>query len=113
MRHRGVGLCDAEGCGAPRMALRSRIECPRSAAPMRWGQEERVQAAVDKIAASSALFIHSDDTYSWLLARLTAGVVDACARTSLRRQLEPLDSRVSSVGRVALDRYLRQTYLSC
>jgi hypothetical protein len=79
------------------------------AAELRWGGENRVSKAGTKLEAVSKLLLHSDDPYSWLLAKMCAMVSSTYADRCLRHHLSHLD--VSQRDREMLERYLRQSYL--
>ncbi len=81
-------------------------------AAMRWGDEERIERAMDKFGAIARLMLHGRDPYSWLLARLSVEVVNAYLMSSLRRQCAPLVANVGQLGRSAFERYFRQSYAS-
>ena len=78
------------------------------AAEMRWGDERRVDKAIAKLLAVSKLLLHSDDPYSWLLAKMCAMVSSTYVDSSLRRHLRDLG--LSQRGQEMLERYLRQSY---
>ena len=80
------------------------------AAEMRWGDEHRVDRAIAKLVAISKLLLHSDDPYSWLLAKMCAMVSSTYMDSSLRRHLRDLS--LSQRGQGMLGRYLRQSYQS-
>jgi hypothetical protein len=79
---------------------------------MRWGNEPRLSIALEKLQTVTKLLLHDYDPYSWLLARLCTEVAQIFIDSSLRRHTDALLSSVSSTGRTALDRYIRQNYLS-
>lgn len=80
-------------------------------AEMRWGTELRLRNALDKLTAISKVLTDGQDVYSWLLAKLCAEVAAAYARSSLRVHLERVAESVNTAGRLALERYARQSYL--
>lgn len=80
---------------------------------MRWGDEQRVDIAIQKLSAIADLFLHGRDPYSWLLAKLCSEVAFIYVATSLRRNLTALITTVSTLGAETLESYLRQSYLSC
>jgi hypothetical protein len=77
---------------------------------MRWGDEPRLQRALDKLAAVTNVLIHGTNNYSWLLARLCSEVAHTYIRTSLRHQVNQSMQSTDEKGQLAFDRYLRQSY---
>jgi len=78
-------------------------------ATMRWGDEPRLDKALDKLVAVAKVCLHGDP-YSWLLARLCAEVASTYVESSMRRHLKALLEGMSITGHRALERYLRQGY---
>jgi len=56
-------------------------------AAMRWGNEARLEQALEKLSTVSKMLLHGQDFYSWLLAKLCAEVIATYAATSLRVHL--------------------------
>jgi len=79
-------------------------------ATIRWGDESRLEKALDKLAAIGKVLLHGDDPYSWLLAKLCAEVAYVYTESSMRHNLEGLSERMSPTGNLVLGRYLRQGY---
>lgn len=82
-------------------------------ASLRWGVDDRMEAAFDKLAAVAKFMLNGEDRYSWLLAKLVAETSRTFIDTSLRRNLGWLADQVGDGGRVAIERYFRQAYLNC
>jgi hypothetical protein len=78
---------------------------------VRWGDENRLTSALSKLKAISKVFLHGQDRFSWLLARLSCVVAEEYTTHSLRALLANFGS-VSAAGGVALERYLRLAYLA-
>ena len=78
-------------------------------AEMRWGNEFRVQKAIDKLKATSQLLLHCDEPYLWLLFELCAKVSETYKDTLLRNFTEDLELDSDSGYRI-LDRYLRLSF---
>lgn len=78
---------------------------------MRWGDEDRLEKAVDKLTAVADVFLHGQDTYSWILAKLCAEVVAVYHQSAMRRDGEKLARTMSTSGKAVMERYLRQNYL--
>lgn len=79
---------------------------------LRWGREERVEKALDKLRAISKWMIYSDDPYSWLLAKLCVETGKTYIEASMRRQLDNFAQQLSTVGQKAMERYWRWGYKS-
>ena len=77
---------------------------------MRWGDDRRLQKAVEKMRGITGLMDHSSSPYSWLLAKACTETAEEYLRCSLRRQLEGFQSRLSTDGQEATDRYTRSAY---
>ncbi|MEH1964392.1 MAG: DEAD/DEAH box helicase [Nostoc sp.] len=82
-------------------------------AKMRWGNEPRLEKAIEKLSAIAKLLLHGHDTYSWLLGKLCAEVASVYIETSLRHHLEALSQMITQSGKTFLERYLRQSYQNC
>lgn len=76
----------------------------------RWGDETRVDAAINKMTAVADLLLHDRDPYSWLVAKLCAEVADEYQDTSLRHALSQIVQSLPSEGRQAFELYLRLNY---
>ncbi|MEH2278136.1 MAG: DEAD/DEAH box helicase [Nostoc sp.] len=79
-------------------------------AKMRWGNEPRLEKAIEKLSAIAKVLLHGHDTYSWLLGKLCAEVASVYIETSLRHHLEALSQMITQSGKTFLERYLRQSY---
>ncbi|MFN6487181.1 MULTISPECIES: DEAD/DEAH box helicase [unclassified Nostoc] len=79
-------------------------------AKMRWGNEPRLEKAIEKLSDIAKVLLHGHDTYSWLLGKLCAEVTSVYIQTSLRDHLELLSQMITPNGRSFLERYLRQSY---
>ncbi|HTT24040.1 MAG TPA: DEAD/DEAH box helicase [Candidatus Sulfotelmatobacter sp.] len=82
-------------------------------AVMRWGDDNRVEAALEKLVAVSKFMLNSQDSYSWLLAKLVTETCRTFVETSMRTNLSWLPDELDESGGVAVERYLRQAYQSC
>ena len=82
-------------------------------AKMRWGNEPRLERAIEKLSNIAKVLLHGHDTYSWLLGKLCAEVTSVYIQTSLRHHLELLSQMITPNGRNFLERYLRQSYQKC
>jgi hypothetical protein len=79
---------------------------------MRWDDEDRLPAGLEKLRAAATLMVHSGDRYSWLLAKLCAEVTAEYQTNSMRGLLRGFKERMSENGRTALERYCRLAYLN-
>lgn len=77
---------------------------------MRWGDSERMDAAIRKLDNVASVLARSTDAYSWLLARLSAEVLRIYNDTALRRHVSGLKNEATPEGALALERYLRRAY---
>lgn len=78
---------------------------------IRWGEEARTSKAIEKLEALSALLLDSTDVFGWLLSKLFAEVAKVYSEKSLRALLSAQRAALNSDGQLALERYLRQSYL--
>lgn len=79
---------------------------------MRWGNDSRIQKALDKLTAVSKVVVHGRNPYSWILSKLCAEVAATYVENSMRQHLDILIQNMSSSGRGAFERYLRHGFLS-
>lgn len=79
---------------------------------MRWGDEQRLDTAIDKLSAVADLLLHDRDPYSWLLAKLCAEVAIEYRETSLRSALAEIVASLPQEGRQAFENYLRFSYFT-
>jgi DEAD/DEAH box helicase len=82
-------------------------------AAMRWGTNDRVAAALDKLTAVAKFMLNGEDRYSWLLAKLVAETGRTFIETSLRENLDWLAVQLNESGGLAVERYFRQAYQNC
>ncbi|MDJ0799304.1 MAG: DEAD/DEAH box helicase [Calothrix sp. MO_167.B12] len=82
-------------------------------AEMRWGNEPRLEKAIEKFSDIAKVLLHGHDTYSWLLGKLCAEVTSVYVKTSLRKNIEALSPTITQEGRNFLERYLRKSYEKC
>jgi hypothetical protein len=82
-------------------------------AVMRWGSDDRIEAALAKLTAVSKFMLNGHDRYSWLFAKLVAETGRTFVETSLRRSLLWLPAQLDESGGLAAERYLRQAYQAC
>jgi len=79
---------------------------------VRWGDEQRFEAALNKLEATSSLFLYGGSAYSWLLSKLVAETAKSLRHRLLRSNLEGIVDALSQEGRTALELYARDGYLS-
>lgn len=79
---------------------------------LRWGNDARIQKALDKLTAVSKVVLHGHNPYSWVLAKLCAEVAATYIENNMRQHLEVLLEDVSETGRAVFERYLRQGFQS-
>ena len=79
-------------------------------AEARWGHEKRFEGALTQLDNSSNFFLHSADTYSWLLSKLIAETARSLKNGFLRSHLNPIQSRLGPDGERALELYCRYAY---
>jgi len=79
-------------------------------AEIRWGDNDRLQLALNKLKDIGKLLLHGNDHYSWLLGRLCAEVAAIYANSSMRSHMQELYWGMNDEGKLALERYLRQCY---
>jgi hypothetical protein len=82
-------------------------------AAMRWGSDDRVTAALEKLGTVSKVMLNGHDRYSWLLAKLVSETCATFVETSLRKCLTWLPPELDGAGGLAVERYLRQAYQAC
>lgn len=78
----------------------------------RWGEEQRLSKALQKIDEISKLMSHNLDPYLSLLTKLCAEVAKTFVDQSLRKNISPIVGKMSEVGKIALERYVRNAYIS-
>ncbi|MEG4529741.1 DEAD/DEAH box helicase [Microcoleus sp. D2_18a_D3] len=76
-------------------------------AVMRWGNDSRIQKALNKLTAVSKVVLHGRNPYSWILSKLCAEVAATYVENSMRQHLDILLQNMSSDGRAVFERYLR------
>jgi hypothetical protein len=81
-----------------------------TAAFARWGDRDRLDAAIEKLDSVRGMLARGKDQKSWLLAKLTAAFAEEFVSTSLRTLIDGWQSQFSEVGRSALERYVRVAY---
>lgn len=80
---------------------------------LRWGEEDRIDRALKKLEAVANFMLNGRDPYSWLLAKLVAETARTFVANSLRSRLAWLPAQFHAAGKLAVERYLRQAYVSC
>lgn len=80
-------------------------------AVMRWGNDPRIQKALDKLTAVSKVVLHGRNL-SWILSKLCAEVAATYVGNSMRQHLNILLQNMSSDGRAVFERYLRHGFQS-
>ena len=79
---------------------------------LRWGNDPRIQKALDKLTAVSKVTLHGQNPYSWVLAKLCAEVAATYIENNMRQHLGVLLEEVSETGRAVFELYLRQGFQS-
>ena len=79
-------------------------------AVMRWGEDDRVQKALEKLSTVGDFLLNGYDKYSWFLAKLCSEAAAVYSTSSLRQNVSELSQKISPTGKTALERYLRQSY---
>ncbi|MFO0055592.1 MAG: DEAD/DEAH box helicase, partial [Dolichospermum sp.] len=82
-------------------------------AEMRWGNEPRIEKAIEKLSDVAKTLLHGHDNYSWLLGKLCAEVASVYVETSLRHHLQAISQMITQRGQKFLDSYLCQKYQKC
>ncbi len=81
-------------------------------AAIRWGDDLRLSRAISKLGMVADVVLHGTDPYSWMLAKLVSVVVQVQMDASLRSSLNDLSTVAPDSGKNALERYLRNNYMS-
>ena len=81
-------------------------------AVMRWGNDPRIQKALNKLTAVSKVVLHGRNPYAWILSKLCAEVAATYIENSMRQHLDILLQNMSSDGRTVFERYLRYGFQS-
>jgi hypothetical protein len=81
-------------------------------AALRWGDERRVEAAVEKLNAVSPALAHFADPYSWLVVHLTTQFAERALASSLRGSVRPIVQRLEASGQASMERYVRLAFRS-
>ncbi|MFC3746808.1 DEAD/DEAH box helicase [Paenibacillus sp. GCM10012306] len=79
---------------------------------MRWGEDTRLEKANNKFIALSKVMVDGTDSYSWLVAKLSAEVIMEFNDNSLRNHTESLSLGSTPIGVEAFQRYLRNNFIS-
>lgn len=79
---------------------------------IRWGEDHRLEKAVDKLDAIAQMMSHSINAYSWLLARLVCEIIKEYKITALRSNMKQMLERKNSDGKTALESYTRLAFLN-
>ena len=74
---------------------------------MRSGKDRLKTRALEKLSKLAAIYLHSRDPYSYLLARLTAGVAEKFDQTSLWSHIDGLSADSDPSVRAALTQFAR------
>ena len=77
---------------------------------MRWGEEYRLEEALNKLTTVSKVMVYGKDTYSWLLAKLCAEVAYIYMKSSMRVVLQELYQNFNDRGKEAFEQYIRLNY---
>jgi hypothetical protein len=80
-------------------------------AQARWGGINRFEAALEKLARTSDLFLHSGNTYSWLLSRLVSDMANSLKLRLLRNHLTAFIDQITKEGKEAFELYARYNYV--
>lgn len=81
-------------------------------ASIRWGDDGRLESALEKLKDASAVMLHGGDTIEWLFTKLCGVVAQSYANADLRAQTKLLAETLTPTGQAVLERYTRQAYLS-
>ena len=81
-------------------------------AQVRWGDEQRFKAALNKLGATASLFLYGGNAYSWLLSKLVSETSQLLGDRLLRYHLMNIANALSQEGRNALELYARDGYLN-
>lgn len=81
-------------------------------AVMRWGEDSRIQKALDKLTAVSKVVLHGRNPYSWILSKLCAEVAATYVENSMRQHLNVLIENMDRNGVTVFERYLRYGFQS-
>src|SRR6266446_4827829 len=81
-------------------------------AQIRWGDEQRFDAALAKLEATSSLFLYGGSAYSWLLSKLVAETSQSLRYKLLRYNIRDLIDGLTQEGRTAIELYARDGYIS-
>ena len=77
---------------------------------MRWGEEDRLPAALSKLDAVSKVYLHGYDSYGWLLMKLCSEIAAVYYDCSLRNSIKSLKKSTSQDGQRVFERYIRYNY---
>jgi len=80
-------------------------------AQARWGDNQRFEVALEKLARTSDLFLHSGNTYSWLLSRLVSDMASSLRQRLLRNHLTGFTNKIAEEGKAAFELYARYNYV--
>lgn len=78
---------------------------------IRWGEDARIETALETIEKISHALRHDSDRFSWLLAVLFAAIARSYKHNALWTVLSPLMRSVNDDGRQAFHRYARVAFL--
>jgi len=78
---------------------------------MRWGDEQRIETALDTIEKVARASHYDIDRFSWLLSVMFAAIARKYREEALWTVLSPLKDSMSSEGQRAVDRYARVAFL--
>ena len=81
-------------------------------AVLRWGNDSRIQKALDKLTAVSKVVLYGRNPYSWILSKLCAEVAATYIENSMRQHLDILVQNMGLDGRAVFERYLRYGFQS-
>lgn len=76
-------------------------------ASMRWGVDQRIPKALDKLSAVSKTVLHGRNPYAWILSKLCTEVAGTYIENSMRQHLDILLQDMSVDGREVFERYMR------
>src|SRR5262249_14448847 len=79
---------------------------------LRWGEVHRLPQAIAKLRALSRLSLYGTSEYSLILTKLSAEICQTYIDSALRSAVLPLSPRLTADGRIALERYLRYSYIT-
>lgn len=95
------------------LAIRHTVMCIGTVcAYLRSGHKDRLERALQKLDDLAAGFLHSQDPYSWILARLTAEISRRYVETSLWPRIDKLIASPEEQSGAALTQFARAAFIN-